>query len=134
MRIERRLYRIFSCEEGISGEALASLILDTIRRYGLDADFLRGQGYDGAGNMAGNLRGVKARIQAEFPKAVYVHCASHKRNLVIVEACKIPVVRNAMGVITKVADFLKYSPKRQAFLEKKFVSKARIRPQRERNF
>ena len=55
--------------------------------------------------MAGNLRCVKAGIQAEFPKAVYVHCASHKLNLVIVEACKIPAVRNAMGVITKVADF-----------------------------
>ena len=34
----------FSCEKGISGEALASLIVDTIRRYGLDTDFLRGQG------------------------------------------------------------------------------------------
>ena len=69
--------------------------------------------------MAGNLSGVKARIQAEFPKAVYVHCVSHKLNLVIVEACKIPAVRNAMGVITKVADFFKNSLKRQAFLEKK---------------
>ena len=119
MGIERRLYRIFSCEEGISGEALASLILDSIRRHELDADFLRGQGYDGAGNIARNLRAVKARIQAELPKAVYVHCAPHKLNLVIVEACKIPAVRNAMGGITKVADFFKYSPKRQAFLEKK---------------
>ena len=36
----------------MSGKALASLILNTIRRYGLDASFLRGQGYDGRGNMA----------------------------------------------------------------------------------
>ena len=33
----------------------ASLILDRIRLYGLDPGFIRGQGYDGAGNMSGKF-------------------------------------------------------------------------------
>ena len=28
---------------------------------------MRGQGYDGAGDMSGSIRGVPARIQSQFP-------------------------------------------------------------------
>ena len=43
------------CLDGTSGQAIASLILDRIRLYGLDAGLIRGQGYDGAGNMSGKF-------------------------------------------------------------------------------
>ena len=49
------------------------------------------------------LSSVKARIQADFHKAVYIHCASHNLNLVIVDTCKIQAIRNAMAITTKVA-------------------------------
>ena len=108
-----------SCKEGVTGESLSTLILDAMDRHGLKTTYLRGQGYDGAGNMAGSVREVQARIKAKHPKAVYFHCASHKLNLVIVGTCKIPAIRNAMGIVTKVSHFFQFSPKRQVLLEKK---------------
>jgi len=36
-------------------------------------DNLRGQGYDGDGNMAGKFSGVQARIKQIVPSAEYVH-------------------------------------------------------------
>ena len=64
--------------------------------------------------MAGCVSGVAARIQSQFPLALYTHCFSHKLNPVIVDACKVLSVRNAMGIISKVALFFENSPKRPA--------------------
>ena len=53
----------------VTGEALADTILEA---------------YDGAGSMAGATKGVAARISQQYPKACYVHCASHVLNICIV--------------------------------------------------
>jgi hypothetical protein len=65
----------------VSGEALATTIKEFLRDLNLRIDDCRGQGYDGAGNMAGRLSGVAARIQETNEKALYVHCNSHRLNL-----------------------------------------------------
>ena len=77
----------------------------------------RGQGYDGAANMSSRTVGVQARIRKASPLALYTHCKSHQLNLCIVKACSIPKIRNASGVISEVAKFFNYSPKRQHFFE-----------------
>ena len=41
------------CDEGTSGACLSAVILSFLEKLGLDSKKLRGQGYDGAGNMAG---------------------------------------------------------------------------------
>ena len=64
------------CDTGTTGTAIAGKILGTLETYGLNLGYLRGQGYDGAGNMAGKYRGAAATIQSKCPKAVYVHCAA----------------------------------------------------------
>lgn len=51
--------------------------------------FIKGQGYDGDSAMPECVIGVAARIQSHFPKAVYVHCFSHKLNHAIVKSCDI---------------------------------------------
>jgi hypothetical protein len=48
---------------------------------------MRGQGYDGAANMAGKFSGVRTRIQTEIPEAYYVHCYAHCLNLAVVKSC-----------------------------------------------
>ena len=50
-----------------------------------------GQSYDGAGNMAGSIKGAAARIKALYPLATYVHCSSHQLNLSVMKACTIQV-------------------------------------------
>ena len=61
------------CRLGLSVEAIANTICNTLRELDVPLDFCRGQGYDGAGNMAGRLSGAAARIKQIQEKAVYVH-------------------------------------------------------------
>ena len=62
--------------------------------YSLDLKFLRGQGYDGVGNMAGKCRGASALITEDYPKALYFHCTVHILILCVVRACKVQSVQN----------------------------------------
>ncbi|GJS47664.1 zinc finger MYM-type protein 1-like protein [Tanacetum coccineum] len=55
---------------------------------------LRGQGYDGASNMRGELNGLKAKILEENNSAYYVHCFAHQLQLVVVV-----VARKHLGVV-----------------------------------
>ena len=103
------------CEKGTSGAQLADLIEATCRDLGLDMIFCRGQGYDGAGNIAGICSGAAKVIQSKYPKSIYFHCASHKLNLCVVRLCKLTSVSNMMSTVTGIASF--FQPKRQQALE-----------------
>ena len=105
------------CDSGTSDTALAQLILQKLGEWGLNLDRLRGQGYDGAGNMAGRLSGCSAIIRQSYPKALYVHCSSHCLNLCVVAATKITPVSSMWSILLEVSIFFKYSSKRQAKLE-----------------
>ena len=65
---------------------LANKVLDSITSHSVDLWKCRGQGYDGAANMSGMYKGLKARIRTLNEKALYVHCKPHCLNLVLVEA------------------------------------------------
>ena len=102
------------CDTEIS---LAEKIVTTLQCYGLDLMKLRGQAYDGAGNMAGSIRGTAALISAQYPLALYLHCASHCLNLAVVKSLQITSVRNMMGVVDRVCVFFAAHPKRQGALD-----------------
>ena len=106
---------------GTSGQALADMILERVRGYQLDPVFIRGQGYDGAGNMSGKFRGCAALISQSCPKAVYVHCYSHVLNLCIAKACDLQVVRNVIGTLNQVCLFLIPLPNAKPNLSKLLV-------------
>ena len=105
-------------DTGISGHCLAEKITTTLQSYGLDLMKLRGQAYDGAGNMAGSVRGTAALITAQYPLALYLHCASHCLNLAVVKSLQVTSVRKMMGVVDRVYVFFAAHPKRQTALEK----------------
>lgn len=48
---------------------------------------------------------------------MYSHCTSHRLNLVISKACTIPAIRNAIGVVSSVANFFRGSAKRLHVLD-----------------
>eukprot|EP00112_Aurelia_sp_Birch-Aquarium-sp1_P023908 Seg732.10 transcript_id=Seg732.10/GoldUCD/mRNA.D3Y31 product="52 kDa repressor of the inhibitor of the protein kinase" protein_id=Seg732.10/GoldUCD/D3Y31 len=104
------------CSEGLSGEAIAKTIKQALDDFGLDIEKCRGQGYDGAGSMAGKCSGAAVNIQREYPKALYVHCRSHVLNLCVASACKIQMVKNMMGHVRVVSAFFNVHPKRFALL------------------
>ena len=104
--------------ERITGKALSEAILHWLAVNGLSVKDLRGQCYDGASNMSGARSGCQAVIQRHAPKAVYVHCSSHRLNLAIVSACKIAAFRNAESYIGEISRFFDFSPKRQRLFDK----------------
>jgi hypothetical protein len=117
----------FEPAAALTGESLAANILDSLQRYGLDLNLLRGQGYDGAANMAGIYNGVHKKIQNDYPLAIYVHCASHTLNLAVSRACEVQEIRNCLGVIEKCYVFFN-TPKRQAVLND-VIEKSELQPQ-----
>ena len=66
-----------------TAETLTLLTKDALCRFGLDLHNCRGQAYDGASNMSRRLSGVQARISAQYPKAIYIHCFCHSLNLAV---------------------------------------------------
>lgn len=79
---------------------------------GINCDNICGQGYDGASNMSGHIKGVQTIIRAQYPKALYVHCVAHTLNLAVSSACNIQPIRNCLGTIQKMYSFFNF-PKRQ---------------------
>lgn len=104
-----------------SGASLATTILQTLLKNGLDLSHLYGQGYDGAAAMSGEFRGVQAVIRASHPKALYVHCSAHTLNLALCHSCSVQSVRNCIGTISSVIRFFRSSVKRTDRL-KQFTS------------
>ena len=107
----------FITVERITGQALATALLSWLKEHNIDISFCRGQGYDGASNMSSSTVGVQALIREVSPLALYTHCHSHQLNLCIVKACSITQIRNAGGLVSEIAKFFNYSPKRQHFFE-----------------
>ena len=118
MKIREEFLGFIPCQKGLSGEALFEEISNFIKGIDLRMEDCRGQGYDGAGNMAGKLSGVAARIQRIYDKAIYVHCNSHVLNLCVASSCKINV-RDMMDNVRNVSNFFNDSPKRTLVLKKK---------------
>ena len=100
------------CDTGTSGQAIADKIKFTLEKLTLDLNNLRGQEYDGAGNMSGKNIGAAAIIQHDHRKELYVHCVLLVLNQCVVAACSIQAIRNMYGVVEGICLFFNYSPKR----------------------
>ena len=61
---------------------------DSLVRFELPMENLRGQTYDGASNMMGKKSGVARQILKEQPKALITHCHGHSLSLSIKDANK----------------------------------------------
>ena len=70
-------------------------LCSVLSKYSFDIQNLRGQGYDGASNMRGELNGLQALFLRECPYAYYVHCYAHRLQLALVAAAKdvVPVTQ-----------------------------------------
>ena len=115
----REFFGFYECEDGVTGQAIATLILKPVQELGLSMDFDKGQCYDGAGNMSGPCNGAAAIVRRQYPKAIYTHCMAHHLNLSVVSACKMQNVRNMFDTVGEVTRSFEYSPKKEALLVQK---------------
>ena len=118
LNVREDFIKFIHCDTGLTGLDLAAVILKEMGELSLDIQNCRGQVYDGAGAVAGHINGLAAQILRVNGKALYTHCFSHKLNLVVCNACTIPIVRNIMTQIKDLAGFFNHSPNRQLMFEK----------------
>ena len=57
----------------LTGEGIASTLLQFMSQFNLSLEKLRGHGYDGASSMSGRYEGVQAHISRLGPLVVYSH-------------------------------------------------------------
>ena len=97
------------------GETLHKLTTRIIKELGLKLEDIVGECFDGASNMCGVHVGLATRMKECSPKRIYVHCHGHRLNLVLQDTMKnIEPLRNALGTIQSMYNFLEASPKRHA--------------------
>lgn len=97
--------------ERITGEVLGSTTVEWLLSHNVCLTDMRGQCYEGASNMSGARSGCRAIVHQSAPLAQYFHCASHRLNLAVISACKIPALRNAESYISEITRFFSFSPK-----------------------
>ena len=105
------------CKDGLTVEKLTKVITIAIDNLSLDIKHCRGQGYDGAGAVAGRTNGCSAHNLQLNKKALYCHCFLHQLNLVICNSCTVCGVRKMMDQIKDICYFLNLSQPRQQMLE-----------------
>ncbi|XP_047270489.1 uncharacterized protein LOC124899598 [Capsicum annuum] len=75
---------------------------------------MRGQGYDGASNMQGEMNDLKALILQETPSAYCIHCFAHQLQLTLVAVAKKHLlVDNIFAIINNVLNVVGASFKRR---------------------
>ncbi|XP_050064793.1 52 kDa repressor of the inhibitor of the protein kinase-like [Aphis gossypii] len=75
---------------GIQNQIIEACLSDC----GANSEFMYGQGYDGASNMAGQFKGVQKIIRDKYPNALYVHCSAHSLNLADSSSINLKLIRN----------------------------------------
>ena len=105
----------FYATKSTEGEVLYQLVKDSIAELNLDLKNIVGKAFDGAANMNGIYKGLSTRMKECSPHAIYVHCYGHLLNLALQDTMKeIEPLRNALGNIQSLYNFLEGSPKRHA--------------------
>ena len=103
-----KLIGFVACDK-VCGKDIFKAIKQFVGDCGLDLSLCRGQGYDGAGAMAGALNGCQALLKAEVPQATYYHCSSHQLNLILSKACTVPEIHRMVSSLKALGVFFKYS-------------------------
>ncbi|XP_028406786.1 zinc finger MYM-type protein 1-like [Dendronephthya gigantea] len=105
----------FFCTSSTEGIVLLELLKNVITENGLKLEDIVGECFDGASNMSGIHKGVAARMKECCPRAVYVHCYAHVLNLALQDTMsEIEPLRNSLGTLQGLYNFLEASPKRHA--------------------
>ena len=116
--IREDFVRFIHCKLGLTGKDLSTVLLKCITDdLKLNIEDCRGQGYDGAGAVAGRINGLSSHILRLNKLALYTHCVSHRLNLVVASSCSAQCVKNVMAQIKELSYFFNLSQNRQLILE-----------------
>ena len=94
--IKEEFLKFIHCDEGVTGRDLFEAVTITLSEFDLDLMNCKGQGYDGAGGMAGKVNDI---VLQSNKVALYTHCHSHRLDLVVSSLIRIIGFRNVMDAI-----------------------------------
>ena len=101
-----------------SGEDLYNLLCEAMKQFDLDMKNIVAECFDGASNMCGEYKGVATRMLETSPLSIYIHCYGHIINLALKDTLEnVPVVRNTLGVLQSLYNFIEASTKRHGLFE-----------------
>ena len=101
-----------------TSDTLSTCLIDTMTRFGLSMEDLRGQCYDGGANMAGVNHGVQAIIKKRQPKAIFAHCANLHLDLALQETVReVKSIEKSLSLVRETVNLIKESAKRQSCYE-----------------
>ena len=102
-----------------TGKGLLDAFLEKATELQLELSDCRGQSYDNGANMKGKHSGVQARMLDINPNAVYVPCANHTLNLVVVDSANSSTeALTFFGVLTRLYVLFSSSAQRWEILKK----------------
>ena len=101
----------------VTGEGIAEQIIEQSVKAGVNMNGFIGMAFDGASAMSGKFRGAQAIIRQDYPRALYVHCYSHRLNLVISCSSEVTFIRNCWSTIQSIINFIAPYPQRTKCLE-----------------
>ena len=105
----------FHATKTTDGEALYKLVKEVMNDLQLELQNIVGECFDGASNMSGVNKGLSAQMKECSPLAIYVHCYGHLLNLALQDTLTtVEPLRNTLGTIQSLYNFLEASPKRHA--------------------
>ncbi|ESR45621.1 hypothetical protein CICLE_v10004015mg [Citrus x clementina] len=85
--IRERFFEVVNVDD-IKASTLKNEICNVLARYNLLVENLRGQGHDGASNMSREWNGLQFLFLNDCPFVYYVHCFTHRLQLVLVAVSK----------------------------------------------
>ena len=78
----------------------------------------RGQCYEGSSDMCGARNGVATKLLQEESHALYTHCYAQALNLAVADTIKSKLCIDTLDTAFEVTCLIKFSPKRNAAIEK----------------
>lgn len=116
--IKERLFAVLKVTDS-SGKGYFEILKKCFNDHGIDFKKIIGESFDGAANMRGEFNGLRAHIQKEKPKSVYVWCYAHTLNLCICDSCSNIAAINLFGLLNRLSTFFSESYKRMDVWKKK---------------
>lgn len=107
------LFLGFYATEDTKSATLLKCLLDALCRLNFPIHYCRGQCFDGAANMSGQISGLQTLMRQQEQRALYVHCRGHNLNLVAQDSIEEHIeMRNIMNLVQNFISFTRGSPKR----------------------